>query len=100
MAQEQCVKKSLSIQSQRRVLHRGWDGNTEQTQDRWRDLQMRDDLARIASSLTVGLDHKKWNGSLLGRGAAMSAIGIDAMIASYEGRISALAPFHQKRREF
>ena len=69
-------------------------------EDCGRDLQMRDNLARIASSLTVGLYHKKWNGPLLRRGAAMAPIGIDAMIACHKDRVPMLAPFYKKRREF
>ena len=82
------------------MLHRGWDGDIQQAQHRGRDLQMRDGLTRIASSLKGRLNHKKGNFSLLGRGAAMSPIGIDAMIARYENCVSALAPFHEEWREF
>ena len=39
---------------------------------------MRDDLTRIASSLTVGLDHKKGNVSLLGRGAVLKHVAHEA----------------------
>ena len=75
------------------MFHRLRDRDIQKFEDGWGDLQMRDDLPRIASYFNIRLDAEQWDISLLGSGPAVRAVLVDAVVACHQNGVTTFHPF-------